>query len=67
MPAVKPIPDGYHSIQPYLIVNNGASALTFYAKAFGGKERFRMEKDGRIGRRRNRNRRLLRHARRRAS
>ncbi|MGB7190802.1 MAG: VOC family protein [Acidobacteriaceae bacterium] len=46
---VKPIPDGYHSIQPYLIVNNGAAALDFYAKAFGGKERFRMEKDGRIG------------------
>ena len=46
---VKPIPDGYHSIQPYLIVNNGAAALDFYAKAFGGKERFRMENDGRIG------------------
>ena len=49
MPAVKPIPDGYHSVQPYLIVSNGAAALDFYARAFGGKERFRMEKEGRIG------------------
>ena len=49
MPEVKPIPDGYHSVQPYLIVSNGAAALDFYAKAFGGKERFRMEKEGRIG------------------
>lgn len=49
MPGVKPIPDGYHSIQPYLIVSDGAAALNFYSKAFGGKERFRMEKEGRIG------------------
>jgi PhnB protein len=49
MPAVKPIPDGYHSVQPYLIVSNGAAALDFYRKAFGAKERLRMDKDGRIG------------------
>jgi PhnB protein len=49
MPTVKPIPDGYHSVQPYLIVNNGAAALDFYKKAFGAKERLRMDKDGRIG------------------
>jgi PhnB protein len=49
MPAVKPIPDGYHSVQPYLIVNNGVAALDFYKKAFGAKERLRMDKDGRIG------------------
>lgn len=46
---VKPIPDGYHSIQPYLIFKNAASAIDFYKNAFGAKERFRMEKDGRVG------------------
>ena len=49
MPSVKPIPDGYHSVQPYLILNNAAAAIDFYIKAFGAKERMRMEKDGRIG------------------
>ena len=49
MPNVKPIPDGYHSVQPYLILKNAAGAIDFYIKAFGAKERLRMEKDGRIG------------------
>ena len=49
MPNVKPIPDGYHSVQPYLILNNASAAIDFYVKAFGAKERMRMEKDGRIG------------------
>jgi PhnB protein len=48
MPTVKPIPDGYHSVQPYLIIRNAASAIDFYKKAFGAKERFRMAKDGRV-------------------
>jgi PhnB protein len=48
MPNVKPIPDGYHSVQPYLIVKNAAGAIDFYKKAFGAKERFRMAKDGRV-------------------
>jgi PhnB protein len=39
---VKPIPDGYHSITPYLIVRGGARAIEFYKKAFGATERFRM-------------------------
>ena len=43
------IPDGYHSVQPYLILKNAAGAIDFYIKAFGAKERLRMEKDGRIG------------------
>ena len=66
MPAVKPIPDGYHSVQPYLIVNNGAAALDFYKKAFGGKGALPHGKRRPHRPRRNRNRRLLRHARRRA-
>ena len=49
MPAVKSIPDGYHSVQPYLIIKNAAAAIDFYKKALSAKERFRMEKDGRIG------------------
>lgn len=49
MPNVKPIPDGYHSVQPYLIFKNASAAIDFYTKAFGAKERMRMEKEGRIG------------------
>ena len=47
-PQVKPIPDGYHAVQPYLILGNAAAAIDFYTKAFGAKERFRMEHEGRI-------------------
>ena len=44
------IPDGYHSIQPYLIFKSAADALEFYVKAFGATERLRMANpDGRIG------------------
>jgi len=46
---VKPIPDGYHSVTPYLIVKGGAQALDFYARAFGAVERLRIGGDGRIG------------------
>ena len=49
MANVKHIPDGYHSVQPYLILNNAAAAIDFYTKAFGAKERMRMAKEGRIG------------------
>ena len=49
MANVKPIPDGYHSVQPYLIFQNAADAIAFYVKAFGAKEKFRMpDKQGRI-------------------
>ena len=49
--AVKPIPDGYHSVTPYLIVRGGAAALAFYKKAFGATELVRMAMPGsdRIG------------------
>lgn len=46
---VKPIPDGYHSVTPYLIVRGGARALAFYAKALGAKERFRLDMGGKLG------------------
>ncbi len=38
MSQVKKIPDGYHSITPFLIVKNGVQAIEFYKKAFGAKE-----------------------------
>lgn len=48
--AVKPIPDGYHSVTPYLIVNGGAQAIDFYKRAFDATELFRMEgPDGKVG------------------
>ena len=48
--AVKPIPEGYHSVTPYLIINGAASAIEFYQKAFGATELFRFPApDGKIG------------------
>jgi PhnB protein len=45
----KSIPDGYHSVQPYLYYKKAAEAIAFYTKAFGATERMRMpDKDGRI-------------------
>jgi len=50
MSQVKAIPDGYHSVQPYMMFKNCAEAIAFYTKAFGAKEKFRMPNaDGRIG------------------
>ena len=43
---VKPIPDGYHSATPYLIVSGAAEAIEFYKKAFGATELFRMAGSG---------------------
>jgi PhnB protein len=39
---VKPLPDGYHSVTPYLIVDGGAKALQYYQQAFGAEEEMRM-------------------------
>jgi len=48
--AIKPIPDGYHTVTPYLIVDGAAQAIDFYKRAFGATEFFRLEMpDGRIG------------------
>ena len=46
---VKPVPEGYHTVTPYLIVNAGAKALDFYARAFGAIERLRIDAGGKIG------------------
>lgn len=48
--AVSPIPAGYHSVTPYLMVKGAAAALDFYQRAFGARETARFpEPDGRIG------------------
>ena len=44
--AVKPVPDGYHTATPYLVVQNAANAIEFYKKAFGATELMRMPGPG---------------------
>ena len=46
---VKAIPEGYHSVTPYLIIDGAAAALDFYKKAFGATEVMRMPMGDRIG------------------
>jgi PhnB protein len=46
----KPIPEGYHSVTPHLIIRGAAEAIDFYKKAFGATELFRFPApDGKIG------------------
>src|SRR3954469_10647672 len=49
MADVKPIPDGYHSLTPYLVIDGAVDAMEYYKKAFGATELFRMEHEGKIG------------------
>jgi PhnB protein len=50
MANVKPIPDDYPTVSPYLHIDGAASAIDFYKSVFGATERIRMEgPDGRIG------------------
>lgn len=46
MAKVKPIPEGYHSATPYLVVRGAGQAIDFYAKAFGAKEIYRLPGPG---------------------
>jgi PhnB protein len=47
---VKPIPEGYHTLTPYLAIDGAAEAIEYYTKVFGAKERGRMlAPDGKIG------------------
>jgi PhnB protein len=39
---VKAIPEGYHSITPYLVVNDAAAAIDFYKRAFEARETYRL-------------------------
>ena len=43
---VKPIPEGYHSVTPYLILSGAGDAIAFYKKALGAEEVMRMEDPG---------------------
>jgi len=48
--SVKPIPEGYHSITPYLGILKAAEAIEFYKKAFGATQVMRLDMpDGRVG------------------
>lgn len=42
----KPIPDGYHTATPYLIVKKAAEAIEFYKRAFGATELMRLVAPG---------------------
>jgi PhnB protein len=44
--SVQPIPKGYHSVTPYLVVNDAARAIDFYKRAFGAQEKMRMDGPG---------------------
>jgi uncharacterized glyoxalase superfamily protein PhnB len=44
--AVKAVPDGYHTLTPYLVCQGAADAITFYEKAFGATELVRMPGPG---------------------
>ena len=41
--SAKPIPDGYHTVTPYLIVDGAVKAIEFYTKVFGACEAMRLE------------------------
>jgi PhnB protein len=43
---VKPVPHGYHTVTPYLIIKGAADAIDFYKKAFGATELVRMAQPG---------------------
>ena len=42
----QPIPEGYHTVTPYLAVEDAAKAIEYYKRAFGAKERVRMDAPG---------------------
>ena len=44
--AVNPIPEGYRTVTPYLVVEGAANVLEFVKQAFGAEEKFRMEMPG---------------------
>ncbi len=46
MSSVKPVPEGYHTLTPHLVVRNAAKAIDFYVKALGAEEMFRMPGPG---------------------
>lgn len=50
MSKVSPIPQGFHSITPYLVIKGAAQAIEYYKKVFGATELVRMNgPDGKVG------------------
>ena len=50
MADVKPIPDGYPQVTPYLSIDGAEAAIEFYGKVLGARERMRMgAPEGKIG------------------
>ena len=48
--AVKPIPEGFHTVTPHLVIKGAAQAIDFYKRAFGAEELVRMNgPDGKVG------------------
>ena len=47
--AVKPIPEGYHTVTPYLLVKDANAAIEFYRQAFGAEELMRMKHGDKVG------------------
>ena len=45
----KPIPEGYHSVTPYLVVDDANAAIKFYERAFGATEKIRMPRGNGVG------------------
>jgi PhnB protein len=46
---VNPIPEGFHTVTPYMTIKDAASAIEFYKEAFGAREIFRWaDSDGRV-------------------
>ena len=49
MSNVKPVPEGYHTVTPFLVLKDAHRAIEFYKRAFGAEERFRMPTpDGKV-------------------
>jgi uncharacterized glyoxalase superfamily protein PhnB len=47
--AVKPVPDGYHTVTPYIVARDAAAVIEFAKRAFGAKEQHVMRMpDGRV-------------------
>lgn len=46
MSPVKPVPDGYHTVTPMLVIRGAGAAIDFYRKALGAEELFRMPGPG---------------------
>ena len=46
---IKPIPDGYHTVTPYLVITDAGKAIEFYKVAFGATESMRLATpDGKV-------------------